>query len=482
MPGRYPRVPCPERSDDRLASIEARAPLRTPTLPVTRGRRDPDRPPVLLALPGGRLLLRLATVTFAAVALASFVIAPLVAGRPTGKFEDFDAYLGAARDMARGLSPYAHFHPDASVVMSGFDYPPPAAVVVRALALVPANVAAIAWLWLGLGCTVAGALIVARTVLPERWPRVQLALLFALAFAPATYNYWHGQVNPLIFLLIALAFRAWVRGEEVAAGVFVGLAAALKLAPLVLVVLFVRRRWWRGVAAATLTLLAGCGLAMAVVGSDALVTFVTRVLPALTRETGWVYNQSLSGLLSRLADHSVVRLEPADVRLHLTSLGASAAAIAVAAAAVRRHRDGGERAVEFGIGVTAMLLASSIAWYPHFVHLLVPLAAAVALAARRGWVGERHLVAAALAVTAVFGVLVSSVLAHLDTASLVRLEASAVWWPVLQLASIPALVVVAFLVAQLRALSSASRGATVHPGPVSRGPEKGRAAPVPRGR
>ena len=70
-----------------------------------------------------------------------------------------------------------------------------------------------------------------------------------MAFAPATYNYWHGQINPLIFLLLALAYRAYTRDREIVTGLLVGLAAGIKIAPVVLVLLLLRRHWWRGTAA-----------------------------------------------------------------------------------------------------------------------------------------------------------------------------------------------------------------------------------------
>ncbi|MEA2671740.1 MAG: alpha,2-mannosyltransferase, partial [Chloroflexota bacterium] len=199
-----------------------------------------------LRLSPGSLRLLLTAITVAAVvsALQSFVLAPLT-GHFSGAFEDFSAYLDGGRAANAGTSPYAGFN-GGTITMSGFDYPPLDAWLFRPLALLPHQIAQMAWLWVGLACTVGGSVLVARALLPRSWPGTRLGISAALLFAPATYNLWHGQANPLILLLLALAMRSWVRGEQGRCGTLLGIAAAVKLAPLVLVVMLLRRRWWRG--------------------------------------------------------------------------------------------------------------------------------------------------------------------------------------------------------------------------------------------
>ena len=405
----------------------------------------------------GRALLRGATVSITAVALWSFVVAPLL-GHFSGRFEDFSAYIGAARDMANGRSPYAQFDGSVSVVMTGFDYPPFAALLVRPLALLSDTAAMTLWLWVSLACTVAGALVVARTALPESWPRTDIALLAAFAFGPAAYNYWHGQMNPVIFLLLALAYRAWVRDRELPAGVLLGLAGGVKVAPAVLILVLLRRGWWRGAAAMVATGLASVGVAAAVIGVNGVRTFFDTVLPALTRETGWIYNQSLGGLLSRAGDHSVLSVGPGSTALHVAVLAGAVALLGVAAWVVRPgQRDEAERGAEFGLALTAMLLAGSIAWYPHFTHILIPLAAAAGLVAARGWHVERRLGLALLAVLGVFGLVAPVVLSGIDMQTLQSAHAGAEWWPFLQLFSLPAAAVLALLATQARSLRTIDR-------------------------
>jgi alpha-1,2-mannosyltransferase len=418
-----------------------------------------------LRLKHGRLLLNVSTAAILLVALWSFVLAPIL-GRFGGDFEDFSAYIGAARNMAAGHSPYAGFDGNVSVVMTGFDYPPFASLLVRPLALLSDSAAVVLWLWISLACTVAGAIVLARTALPASWPRLQLALLASLAFAPAAYNYWHGQMNPVIFLLLALGYRSWVRGNEKTTGALLGLAAGVKLAPVVLVVLLLRRRWWRGTAVMAATALASVLVTVPVIGTGGVRTFFTTVLPTLTRETGWIYNQSLGGSMSRAVDHSVLLIGPDDHLLHLSIFAVAVVVLGLVAWVVRPgQRDPAVRGAEFGLGVLGMLLAASIAWFPHFTHLLFPIAAVAGLGAARGWRIDRRTLAGALAILVVFAVVVPVALASIDMNTLVRAHGTAGWWPFLQVFSLPSLAVLAFFAALLHTL----RGMQSEPTPKRAG-------------
>jgi alpha-1,2-mannosyltransferase len=371
-----------------------------------------------------------------AVGVKSFVVDPLT-GHFGGPFEDFSAYLGAARSMAAGGSPYAHFNAS-TVVMSGFDYPPFAALLVRPLALLSDRGAMLVWLWLSLACSVGGAILVARTALPRSWPATGIGILAALAFGPATYNYWHGQINPMIFVLLAVAYWAYVRDHRLTAGTVLGLAAAIKIAPVIFLVLLLRRRWWQATWAMVATGAVTLVLSGITPGIAASVRFLSHVLPALDRATGWIYDQSLSGAISRLADQSVLHVQPTSVIVQAGSVVAALLAVALAAWATRpAGRTAEERGLEFGLGITAMLLAGGIAWYPHFMHLLIPLLAVLGLVAARGWRAERSLALAGVAALIVFGLVAPLTISDISITGIGALSRTPAWWPVLQLFSLP---------------------------------------------
>jgi alpha-1,2-mannosyltransferase len=403
-------------------------------------RRTPASRALRLRLSPGSLRLLLTAVTAAAVvgALQSFVLAPLT-GHFTGAFEDFGVYLDGGRAANAGTSPYAGFD-GGTITMSGFDYPPLDAWLFRPLALLPYHVAQMVWLWVGLACAVGGSVIVARAVLPRTWPSVRLGISAALLFAPATYNLWHGQVNPLIFLLLALAMRSWVRGEQGRCGTLLGIAAAVKLAPLVLVVMLLRRRWWRGAAAMAATMLAASLAGVLLIGSGATRTFLTTVFPALNRDNGWVYNQTWNGVVSRLADHAVFAWATPSTVIHLVALLLGAAGLLWAARSVRPgERPGEVRGAEFGAGIAAMLLCGSVAWIPHDIHLLIPLFAALGLVAVHGRRAAGSVRVGLIAAVLALAVLTPLLIAGSSMPSLLAASHGRWWWFQLQLWSAPAL-------------------------------------------
>lgn len=405
-----------------------------------------------------RLVLLVAAAVAVVASIALFVVAPLT-GHFSGPFEDFSAYLGAARSMAAGGSPYAQFNPS-TVVMSGLIYPPFAALLFRPLALLSDRSAMLLWLWLNLASAVAGAIVVARTALPRSWPAIELGIVAALAFDPVTYNYWHGQINPLLFLLLAGAYWAYVRDRQITAGVLLGLVAGIKIAPVVFLILLIRRRWWRATAAMLVTGVGSVAIGAAALGIQVNLTFFTKVLPDLNRATGWIYDQSLGGAVSRLASQSVLRVQPTSVLVQLANVVAALLVLWLAGWATRPGpRTPQERGAEYGMGIMAMLLAGGIAWYPHFMHVLIPLFAVLGLVATRGWRAERAVAVAAAGAVLVFGVVVPLTIPNLSMTGLVALSRTPAWWPVLQLFSLPCASAVWLAVALARRLRSGAEPA-----------------------
>jgi len=399
-----------------------------------------------------RTVIRAAAVLAAVYGVFVFVIAALT-GHFGGEFEDFGAYLGAAQASAAHSDIYAAFTQQTqNVALSGFDYPPVVALLVTPLAWVPVHVAATAWLLIGVVATFAGALIVTRTLMPATWPRLELAVFMTVLYAPATYNLWHGQMNPVVFLLLALALRSWVRGEETRCGALIGIAAAIKLAPVVLLVLLLRRRWWKGTAAAGAVLAVGFGSGVLVYGLHTTVEYVQSVLPVLSRDDGWLYNQSWAGAVNRLAGHSVLAFEPSLLVTRIVALTLSAVSLAAVAWTVRPGREEPDRrGAQFGAGVIAMLLAGTITWYAHDIHLLIPLAAGAALVARRREFRRPLLITLALAALTT-ALLAPLLISAASMPSIVAVSQTGWWWPLLQLTSAPTFAAASLLAALVVAL------------------------------
>jgi len=96
---------------------------------------------------------------------------------------------------------------------------------------------------------------------------------------------FQNQQQITVAFLMLLAFERVSRGQQTAGGIALGLAAAMKLSPILLLLLFMSERKWRasGVALATVALLAA--LSFAIAGPD----------------LHWIYRQKLELLSDRLA-------------------------------------------------------------------------------------------------------------------------------------------------------------------------------------
>jgi hypothetical protein len=412
----------------------------------------------------------LMTVTAIAVVLGAtynYVWLPLH-GQFAGNLDDFGSrpdlissapgILGGASQHARGADPYGPFlsyTATQQTAMAPFCQTPILIFLMRPFLLLSRQWQENVWLWMELASVVAGSLLVASVSLPRDWPWRRIALIVPLLFAPATYNLWHGNVNAIIFFVNALALVAWTRGWQVRCGVFIGIGAAIKIAPIAMLVLFIRRRWWKGAVAAGALELASIVVAVAYASAPVVREFFLQVVPVLQREDGWYFNQSGSAVLSRVAEHSVTNLDPPIGWLHVLVVVVDAALLALTAWAVRSGRAApSRRTAEFGLGIAALLLVGGTTWYAHHIQVLVPVAAAVAwLTTSR--VRRSAILWAVALVVVVDALLAPWFLAHVaPTLNPGAIQADGLWWAFLQLVSLPALSVLGLYAALLSALRS----------------------------
>jgi alpha-1,2-mannosyltransferase len=166
------------------------------------------------------------------VAVLALVAAAAVAGALRGGFKDLLVYQYGGRAVLEGLALYVHDDPATGLP---FTYPPFAAVTMVPLAPLPAWLVAALWTAGSVGA-LAGVVVVVRRALGRPVPGWQVALLTAgaLALEPVWQNLTFGQVN--LFLMLAVLVDMVPR-ERRWCGLLVGVAAGVKLTPLVFVVL-----------------------------------------------------------------------------------------------------------------------------------------------------------------------------------------------------------------------------------------------------
>jgi len=146
------------------------------------------------------------------------------------------------------------------------------------------------------------ALSVVLLVVVGRWLGLSLRASLALAaWPPLWWLLYVGQLELAVLALAMLGWRAAAEGREWRAGVWLGLAAALKFYPALLLAPYVARRQLRVPLAAGLIFAASQVGSLAAVGPSGLVRYYHEVLPAVAdRYVRQGLNSSPYGALLRL--------------------------------------------------------------------------------------------------------------------------------------------------------------------------------------
>jgi alpha-1,2-mannosyltransferase len=314
----------------------------------------------------------------ASLAVLCLAAAGAALGASRDELVDLSVYRYAGRAVLQGLPLYGSTDPATGLHVT---YPPFAALLMVPLSLLREHL--VAALWTGASLAALGVcVLVVRRGLGHPEPRGLLLVaggLGALVLEPVWQNLTFGQINVLLMLAVLVDLA---RPDRRYSGVLVGIAAGVKLTPLVFVVLLalVGRRAAAGRATVTFAVTVAWGFA-AVPGaasywSDGLLDASRVGPPALA------HNQSLYGVLTRLLG------EPPPTLLWVAVAGPVAFFVLHVAATWWRL---GDRMLAAGLASLAMLVASPISWSHHWVWA-VPLA--VVLWERSRW--------AAVAWTSVF--------------------------------------------------------------------------------
>ncbi len=148
-------------------------------------------------------------------------------------------WLPDAQALQDGEDPYSEGH--------WFPNPPLVLLALVPFANLPIVVTAVVWSILKIAAVVAGCLLIVRASGRERWNTPLGVLVMAAVFSarPVIGDITHGNINIFVFLQIALGWYLFVRGRDFWSGVVLGLAAATKVTPALLLVYFVYKRAWR---------------------------------------------------------------------------------------------------------------------------------------------------------------------------------------------------------------------------------------------
>lgn len=324
-------------------------------------------------------LTRLATIAaILIVLLFAAKVAQTLVARADAPVSDLISYYDGAARLRAGLPLY---RPDFSMERDGpyqFIYPPPLALLL--LPLPSYRAAWWAWAGLSIGCwlfalglllrELAGGL---RARLSPTWRPVLIAAL--INFPPVLLHLFWGQLQLLLLLLLVGSWLCLRRDRDVAAGVLLGFAIALKLFPALLCIPLLAQRKLRVIVTAGVVAAGVLGLSFALIGWDQSRLYLTLVLPQVNQMLGQRSpgNNSIASMLrNAIGDTGTADLLSALIRV---------AVVATATWAAWRLR--GEASRALALGATTLMLVLPVIWEHYFVLAYLPWLDALARMRRR---------------------------------------------------------------------------------------------------
>ena len=157
-----------------------------------------------------------------------------------------------------------------------FFHPPLCALPFLPLAYLSPITAKRIWISLNLLFLVLSIALLSKTT---RLPPVLATLLLLLCFLPLRVCLQLGQYYVFLLLLLCVAFALYKKGFSLSAGLVVGFAAALKIFPALLVLVFLKQQNWRAVWGCLIGGVLSTAAAILVFGWEAHRVFFLEVLP-----------------------------------------------------------------------------------------------------------------------------------------------------------------------------------------------------------
>jgi hypothetical protein len=308
---------------------------------------------------------------------------------PKGLYLDFAQEWLAAKNYWAGTPVYApqtqsfaqhtNIVTDGGIVIPWNAHPPASVLLSLPFGLLPYREAHLVWNLISFCLLLVSVWVILRELnLRFRFWWVFPAIVVLLLAYPVYIHILQGQLNFLVLFLLTLAWVADRRDYTGWAGVAVGLATALKLAPGFVFVYFLFARRWRAILTGGAAFLAVNAVTLGFFGWSEFLTYIYQAVPSVTTyETTW-RNVSLVGYWLRIFNpqpqEKIIPLiySPAVswgllMVSRLLVIGAVAWLAWRAQSVARRDR-------AFAASIVGMLLLSPVAWTHYFVLLAVPIA------------------------------------------------------------------------------------------------------------
>jgi len=268
-------------------------------------------------------------------------------------------------------------------------HPPASLLLGLPFALVSYPLSAEIWRFISLGLILVSVVVMGRwsgPAAPGHAP-LPVAAILLVTSGPLCLTIFQGQLNAVLLACLVGAWQAYQKQRMKWAGIFLGIAGAIKLTPLLLLGYFALRSRWRVMFWGFLAFVAINALTLLIFGSGVFRDFA-QALGSVSEHRAGRTNAALPGLWCKLFDPAEGRtIEPLlrsavwDRCLSLTSVWIVGLLTALA---IRRAHTRSEEDRAFALAITAMLLIGPLTWEHSLLLLMLPLKILVDDWERRG--------------------------------------------------------------------------------------------------
>lgn len=273
---------------------------------------------------------------------------------------DFSIYYQSIQLLLSNQSPY---HNQGFVI----NYPPTALLFFFPFGIIPYGLSEKIWTFLSVSALITSIFFILKLV-NKKLDILIFLLVFGLAMLsfPVKYNLGMGQVNLFILLLVSLCFYGYRNNNKNFAGVALGVASAIKLAPVLLLFFFIRKKEFKLVTMAVLTVFSTTFLTIFLFGKELWQEYVFKVFPNLpTIGNNIYYNQALTGFLARIdLSGDAARILNYTILLLLLL-------ISILITKTKRQSLLMEMN-EYSLFIVLSLIGVGLSWQHHFVLLVIP--------------------------------------------------------------------------------------------------------------
>ena len=218
-----------------------------------------------------------------------------------------------------------------------------------------------------------------------------VAFLMFACFYPMRWMLVCLQAQSLVTLLLVFAIITYARGVTLKSGILIGIAACIKPHFALIIFFAVFRKEWRflfGMFLSSSCVLLG---SLFMTGFSPWLTYLTEVIPTISRGYAFYPNQSLNGIVHRWLGHNVkYAFSPMTTAISISNTVAafvfSLAAVCPRFFKIKKTQRCGEdvslsssvihtktvlRALDLGIAILCFVMAAPIVWEHHFAWTVV---------------------------------------------------------------------------------------------------------------